>query len=413
MAEFPALPLWTDAHLADTSHLSDAEQGRYLLMLMAMWRAPGCRLPNDDIWLARKFRRSVEDVLNELRPLIDEFCQCDGNWITQKRLNREYQRVSGACANQSKRGQMRWDRDRIRDNAAIRASRMAAARKRGTHTADEWIELKRIIGKCCHCGTTEWPLEKDHILPVYQGGSDAIENIQPSCARCNAKKGAESHDKRAERCAGWESVFENSVGRKLLRTNNGDVCLDAAVSKRMPPEPEPEPEPVSKKEKDSLTGVQKESAAASPSLPSKPAAVRGSRLPEGWTLSADDRDYARSRGLSFEATEAMALDFEQYWRAKAGKDAVKCDWRATWQRWVRNSENYKRSSGASNLKEERLYEERKAREWIIEQAFKSGVVPMAVESDGNNTDPIQRDDGDIKGEVVPIRGGPFRHRAFS
>jgi len=109
----------------------------------------------------------------------------------------------------------------------------------------------------------------------------------------------------------------------------------------------------------------------------------------------------------------MALDFEQYWRAKAGKDAVKCDWRATWQRWVRNSENYKRSSGASNLKEERLHEQRKIKEWIVEQAFKSGVAPLAVESDGGDTDPIQRNYGDPKGEVVPIRGSPFKLRGFS
>src|SRR4051812_21801143 len=59
MAEFPALPLWTDAYLADCGHLSDAEHGRYFLLLMAMWRAPECRLPNDNDWLARRFRRSV------------------------------------------------------------------------------------------------------------------------------------------------------------------------------------------------------------------------------------------------------------------------------------------------------------------------------------------------------------------
>ena len=53
VAEFPALPLWTDAYLADTTHLTYAESGMYLAILMHMWRCPGCRIPNDQEWLAR------------------------------------------------------------------------------------------------------------------------------------------------------------------------------------------------------------------------------------------------------------------------------------------------------------------------------------------------------------------------
>lgn len=86
MAEFPALPLFTDAFVADTEHLTDAEAGLYLRLLMTMWRHPQCRLPNDDFWLSRKFRKTRKQIAAELRPIVQEFCQCDGNWITQKRL---------------------------------------------------------------------------------------------------------------------------------------------------------------------------------------------------------------------------------------------------------------------------------------------------------------------------------------
>jgi len=53
MAEFPALPLWTDAYLADTRHLTAAQHGAYLLLLMTAWRTPDCKLPNDDDFLCR------------------------------------------------------------------------------------------------------------------------------------------------------------------------------------------------------------------------------------------------------------------------------------------------------------------------------------------------------------------------
>lgn len=60
MAEFPTLPLFTDAYLADTRHLTAAQHGAYLLLLMMAWRMPDCLLPDDDAklsaWAAMDFR---------------------------------------------------------------------------------------------------------------------------------------------------------------------------------------------------------------------------------------------------------------------------------------------------------------------------------------------------------------------
>jgi hypothetical protein len=39
-------------------------------------------------------------------------------------------------------------------------------------------------------------VERDHIIPTYQGGPDIPENWQPLCARCNASKGPETIDWR-------------------------------------------------------------------------------------------------------------------------------------------------------------------------------------------------------------------------
>ena len=66
--------------------------------------------------------------------------------------------------------------------------------------------------------------------------------------------------------------------------------------------------------------------------------VRGTRLAADFELPADWRDWAISEGG---LTPAHADDegeaFRDYWHAKAGKDAVKTDWLATWRNWVRRA----------------------------------------------------------------------------
>jgi 5-methylcytosine-specific restriction endonuclease McrA len=72
-----------------------------------------------------------------------------------------------------------------------RAAYMENARRQGTHTPKEWHALARSVKcVCAYCGvkTGLYNMEKDHIIPVSRGGSDAIENIAVSCTECNAEK---------------------------------------------------------------------------------------------------------------------------------------------------------------------------------------------------------------------------------
>lgn len=70
-----------------------------------------------------------------------------------------------------------------------RRDRMEAARALGTHTKEQWVWLRDRINCCARCGVTGVPLQKDHIIPVSAGGSDAITNLQPLCKSCNCSKG--------------------------------------------------------------------------------------------------------------------------------------------------------------------------------------------------------------------------------
>lgn len=93
MAQFPALPLWTDAYIADTTDLSAEEHGVYLLLLMAAWRSPDCALPDDDLRLSRMARVGSKKW-QKMRPVMLRFFTVSDNGWTQKRLLKEHDRVS-------------------------------------------------------------------------------------------------------------------------------------------------------------------------------------------------------------------------------------------------------------------------------------------------------------------------------
>jgi len=78
-------------------------------------------------------------------------------------------------------------------NRRKRAARLAAARAIATHTPEQWAEvLAETAPFCVRCSRTATHRDKDHVVPLYQGGSDGIDNLQPLCARCNAEKGPEN-----------------------------------------------------------------------------------------------------------------------------------------------------------------------------------------------------------------------------
>lgn len=67
--------------------------------------------------------------------------------------------------------------------------------------AGEVLALKRKFGfRCVFCGISERDKGKrcvlDHVVPLSMGGPDSIENLQPLCHLCNAKKRSSSVDYR-------------------------------------------------------------------------------------------------------------------------------------------------------------------------------------------------------------------------
>lgn len=65
---------------------------------------------------------------------------------------------------------------------------------------------------------------------------------------------------------------------------------------------------------------------------------KGTRLPADWRLPEDWENWALQErpGWTPAHCREVAESFSDHWHAKAGADAVKLDWQATWRNWVRN-----------------------------------------------------------------------------
>jgi hypothetical protein len=72
-------------------------------------------------------------------------------------------------------------------------------------------------------------------------------------------------------------------------------------------------------------------------VPAAPAPSRAARLPDGWKPNVADIEWARVNGLADDFARYETEKFIDYWRAKAGREATKTDWSATWRNWLRKA----------------------------------------------------------------------------
>ena len=79
------------------------------------------------------------------------------------------------------------------------ASRRRRARKlncEGGITQKEWMcVLEKYENKCLCCGISE-NIEMDHVIPLSKRGMHTVDNVQPLCRSCNARKRDKVEDYR-------------------------------------------------------------------------------------------------------------------------------------------------------------------------------------------------------------------------
>ena len=269
------MPLYVADYLADTAHLTAAQSGAYLHLIMAYWRAGG--------------------------PL------------------------------------------RLSDDALARAARM---------TPDEWIE------------------NRDAVLAFFAVSSGQIRHGRIDHELAEAARLYDARKRRTE--AATAARAARNVTDNVTMNVTSDVTSNVTCI-------QPQPQPPFPSERDTHGPVLGSGGSGGKRAER---ADRGTRLPDDWSPSDEDRAFAGSLGV---AVEREAASFRDYWHSKPGADGRKTNWSATWRNWVRRSSERKQGNGTGSRTERNgfiVHAERLAREDADRAAGRSVVDFLDAEDRG-------------------------------
>ncbi len=148
--------------------------------------------------------------------------------------------------------------------------------------------------------------------------------------------------KRRQREREREEAANAEKANAAVAAADADVTDESRVTDvtvtRTDIDTEEEAEP-SVKELDVVGGIA--AAGAAPAAPQKPrrSEPKGTRLAADWALPKAWGEWALTErpDLTADGVRTEAECFRDYWHGKAGADARKADWLATWRNWVRRS----------------------------------------------------------------------------
>jgi len=95
-------------------------------------------------------------------------------------------------------------------------------------TRESWARVRNLVKKrdnaiCQYCGKDVPDGEADHVLPLSQGGTDAMTNLAWACKACNRSKGSKPP---CEWLASTkECMAEFPEPEIISRPNNGEAIF--------------------------------------------------------------------------------------------------------------------------------------------------------------------------------------------
>lgn len=212
----PAIPLFGDAYLSDTHHLSLEEHGAYLKLLMIAWRTADCSLPDDDKRLAMMLGVSTKRW-GQLKPVVMEFWRLsDGQW-TQKRLTKERLYVQHKRAKNAEAANERWNGQTI-ENKGTAPSERISGRKSERISQEACINdappppplipTDKSVGRAKHLIPDDWQ-------PVEFGAGTDCRRIVEGWTGLEFERQIERfrahHERDGNRYSNWQAAWKTWV----------------------------------------------------------------------------------------------------------------------------------------------------------------------------------------------------------
>lgn len=132
--KLPFFPFYPKDYVVDTGHLSLAEHGAYLQLMIHCWSSEGCQIPADQTWIMKRLGCSAKEYEDSVAPILREFflISDDGKHLINKRLFHEYEkavrmyqrRQAGAAVTNRKKA-------KLLENKSSDAQRTLSARSPG------------------------------------------------------------------------------------------------------------------------------------------------------------------------------------------------------------------------------------------------------------------------------------------
>ena len=125
-------------------------------------------------------------------------------WLVKNREARNAQKKQYREQNKEKIAiHDKWYRQNHREKRLAWTVKYQTLKKNavGSHTPEEWNELKKQFGNqclCCHKTEPEVKLTKDHVVSVSIGGTNNADNLQLLCSSCNSSKKSKIIDYRPQ-----------------------------------------------------------------------------------------------------------------------------------------------------------------------------------------------------------------------
>lgn len=176
----------------------------------------------------------------------------------------------------------------------------------------------------------------------------AWSDLQPSAHQVKDRRRKETERKAAWRAEQQRRRDDARVPEMSRRDISGtDDWTDASVppwSRDGHADPDPtRPDPTRTDPSPHVGGAGGEASRK------RSAATKGTRLPEDWKPDAELVSWTREHCPHVDGRHETA-QFVDYWLAKSGRDAVKVDWRRTFQRWMREAEQRAATRSAPGLR---------------------------------------------------------------